>query len=458
MKILAVLLLTTNRPSLAFAPSVRIIRHPLLTVSSTAPVNTNNDADDGETTNPYADPNYPDLEFVNYDDPEYQVDQGTDEYFDNTEEQIELMREDRRRRNDEFQFQTYFAEILHNGDSFKGEWTIYKTSTFLDIPNDTNGLPKLVKAARPLKVVSRGFKTAVESDSAHSVDRERICHEEIAVTDAESDPYKSWQEDIDTDSGFGRHFEDDEDSAMEEDVSSPEAKKTEAEIMSNKYWPEHLSAIDFRGHQGIMCVSNAYTISTALPLGDSSSGRDELDGPFSEYRAEIGINSKLLRFRIKFDYSIKGLERSKRTPPLHLKSLTVCREAREMWPRSGKKRSVADRVNADALFGAPGAEGGLYDPPPVGSEAQAGQYMLLDLDGHATVLFPHQLDQDPKAFDGNGWVFSLDWTPGAMRYQVDRKVRSGTELLGLRTLELSEVQSAYAQQYRPRDGGQDMRQ
>lgn len=54
--------------------------------------------------NPYADPNYPDLEFVNYDDPEYQVDQGQgDEFYDpdSTEAQIEEMREDRRRRNDE---------------------------------------------------------------------------------------------------------------------------------------------------------------------------------------------------------------------------------------------------------------------------------------------------------------------------------------------------------------------
>lgn len=54
-----------------------------------------------EKVNPYADPNYPDLEFVNYDDPEYEVDQG-DEYVavspDTTEEEIEAMREERRRR------------------------------------------------------------------------------------------------------------------------------------------------------------------------------------------------------------------------------------------------------------------------------------------------------------------------------------------------------------------------
>ena len=62
------------------------------------------DDEEEKPENPYADPNYPDLEFVNYDDPEYQVDQGQgDEFFDpeSTEAQIEEMREDRRRRNDE---------------------------------------------------------------------------------------------------------------------------------------------------------------------------------------------------------------------------------------------------------------------------------------------------------------------------------------------------------------------
>ena len=46
----------------------------------------------------------------------------------------------------------------------------------------------------------------------------------------------------------------------------------------------------------------------------------------------------------------------------------------------------------------------------------------------------------------------------AMRYQVDCKVYGGDQLLGLRTLELSQVQSANAEVYRPRDGGENMRQ
>ena len=47
----------------------------------------------------------------------------------------------------------------------------------------------------------------------------------------------------------------------------------------------------------------------------------------------------------------------------------------------------------EALFGAPGAPGGLYDPPPVGSDDQAKQYIKLDFAGHATVLLPYMMDQ-----------------------------------------------------------------
>ena len=118
----------------------------------------------------------------------------------------------------------------------------------------------------------------------------------------------------------------------------------------------------------------------------------------------------------------------------------------------------ADMTKSESLFGTPGAEGGLYDPPPVGSEEQASQYMMVDLEGGATLLFPFLINQDPEAFGGKGWVTSLDWTPYNMRFQVDRKVQSGVKLMELRSLELSEVQSADASTYRPSDGGADMRQ
>lgn len=418
------------------------------------------DDDDGdkeeEAENPYADPNFPDLEFVNYDDPNYQVDQGTgDEFWDPTreatreavEKEVEEMREDRRRRNDEFQFQTYFRDILKNGDEYKGEWTVYKTSTFLDgvpdldtIDNGNIVVPRLVQSPDILKVISGGHKIEVSTDSPYPVDAERIVHEQrIALA------------------------EDFDESPSEASPLSPEAIEMGSEIISNIYWPDPLAASDFRGQQGIMNVGASYTLATAVPLEPSSSSTTPTLGPFAEYRAELGLQSKDLRFRVKFDYSVLEEEKKSDTPPLLLKSLTVCRETRNTWPRSSTAdetyKSSVSRNAEEALFGKAGAEGGLYDPPPIaGGDAQAACYMMLDLEGHATVLFPYRLDQNPDAFDGSGWVTSLDWTPGALRYQADRKVNGGAALLGLRTLELSEVQNVDAETYRPRDGGQDMRQ
>jgi hypothetical protein len=406
------------------------------------------DENEPKKVNPFADPNYPDLEFVDYSDPEYQVDQGTGEEFSDptsTDEEIELMRQDRRRRNDEYQFQTYFSSFLKSGDEYKGEWTVYKTSTFLpSMEMQADGLPRLVKAGKPLKVVSSAYKTTVVTDSPHPTDKERIRHEERAVADSEID---SDDDDDDED--------DDDDNNM---PPSPEAIKTEKEIMKNKYWPEQLAATDFQGQQGTMCVGTAYTIATGVALsGQPLSATCE--GPFKEYRAEIGLQSEELRFRVKFDYSVIEAEvKDSTTPPLHLKSMTVCCETRDMWPLTGKKESVADQTAVDALFGTAGASGGLYDPPPVGSDEQANQYMVLDLPGQATVLFPFKLDQAPEAFGGTGWVTSLDWTPDTMRYQVDRKVKGGVDLMCLRTLEVTEVQGMDADRYRPRDGGEDMRQ
>jgi hypothetical protein len=211
-----------------------------------------------------------------------------------------------------------------------------------------------------------------------------------------------------------------------------------------------------------MCVGQAYTIASGVSLSGEPLTTSTCEGPFKEYRAEVGLQSEELRFRVKFDYSVIEAEMKESTtaspPALHLKSMTVCREARDMWPLSGEQESVADRAAVDALFGAEGASGGLYDPPPVGSDEQAAQYMVLDLKGQATVLFPFKLDQSPEAFGGMGWVTSLDWTPDTMRYQVDRKVKGGVDLMCLRTLEVTEVQGMDADRYRPRDGGEDMRQ
>lgn len=396
----------------------------------------NNDEDETKD-NPYQDPNYPDLEFVDYSNPEYFVDQGMDESYreDDTEEMIEAMREERRRRNDEFQFETYFCETLKNGDEYKGEWTVYTT----DFENlDSNGFPRFKKARNTLKVISKGYKVIVDPHAEWRVDGERIRHEEVAVPDSESDPIIEW---LDVDQASAQQHS----PSKELDKFSKEAEQLNAEIMANTYWPEEMSSFDLRGHQGNMCVGNAYTICTSVKSHD---GPSEYEGPFTELRTELGIQSEHLRLRVKFDYRVDENAKDE-FPPLNLKSMTVCRETLAMWPRECASK---------ALFGAPGATGGLYDPPPVGGEEQYRRYMLLDLEGGATLLFPYTMDQHPDAFDGNGWVTSLDWSPGNIRYQVDRKVPGGKGLMGLRTLELSQVQGSDADRYRPRDGGLDMRQ
>jgi hypothetical protein len=218
--------------------------------------------------------------------------------------------------------------------------------------------------------------------------------------------------------------------------------------------------------------SSAYTICDTVPLikslvNDDADEDSSLVGPFKEYRVELGICANdEARFRIKLDYNVLN-DINKidvlSPPPLHLKTMVVCRESADKWPRSS--------TMARSLFGAPaGAPGGLYDPPIVGGPNRSDQYCQVDLDGSATALFPVIIDQGESNESGEdsdaasdqddriGWVTSLDWTAGGMRYQVDRKVHSGRHLRGLRTLELSEVQGNDADRYRPRDGGQNMRQ
>ncbi|KAG7369252.1 hypothetical protein IV203_031995 [Nitzschia inconspicua] len=422
--------------------------------------NDDDDENDGTTkNNPYQDPNYPDLEFVDYSDPEYQVDQGVgDEFFDptssssssssSTEAQVELMREERRVKNDEFQFETYYKDILKEGQEFKGEWMVYHTSTFTDGETDENGRPRLAKAAGPIKVISRGERVQLEptesdnnnSNSNNDNRNNRLQYQRILH-----------HEKVSSDTGSSNNNDKEEKTTVQ--------LEQEKKSMETKYWPDQLSFADFRGHQGIMCVGNAYTICTATPLSKTDIAELPHEGPFADYRAELGLLSETMRFRIKVDYGVLKSEKDEISlPPLHLRSLTVCRETLGMWPRAENYQSAMETMTREALWGPRGAHGGLYDPPPVGSEAQASQYLLLDLEGRATVLLPYLMDQDPEAHPDSGWVISLDWAPGRQRYQVDRKTNGGKGLLGLRTLELSEVQSADADTYRPRDGGRNMRQ
>jgi hypothetical protein len=218
------------------------LRRPGSSWFSSSSSNTENDDDaNSNSVNPYADPNYPDLEFVNYDDPEYSAGQdGEDDYLDgslNTEEQVEAMREERRRRNDEYQFQTYWTSIWGAGDvEYKGEWTVYYSNTFFpevdddgtdDATSDEDGLlPRLIQASEaPLSVISRATKELVDSDTvgAYPVDAERI-----------------------------RHTERLEQPMGDAELALAGTDETERHVLRQTYWPEQLAATDFRGPQGIM--------------------------------------------------------------------------------------------------------------------------------------------------------------------------------------------------------------
>lgn len=437
-------LFASNKGVFAFSPS----HCRAFGVSKTAQTQTGvltsfaaakDEEEDESPFNPYADPNYPELEFVNYDDPEYAVDQG-DEFFaastkDTTEEEVEAMREERRRRNDEYQFETYHAECLKSGEEFKGEWTVYRTSTFMGV-DEEGARPRFKKEENVLNVVSTGkkiFLEAPEDGFEFRVDGERIVHEERLAVQADFEEDEEWEAVL----------------AASKDLEDGH------EVVSKTYVPKEMNSFDFRGPAGIMCVGNCYTVSDVVPLKDGNG--DSYEGPWKEYRSEIGMQYKRMRFRVKWDYRVKDYEMDQEHPPLHLHSIIVCRETRERWPRYMTNKNVDESVG-EKLFGAPGAQGGLFDPPPVGGEDQAMKYMKIDLEGGATILFPHQIDQDPEAHDGNGWVKTLDWSPGMLRYQADKKIKGGKEVRGLRTLELTEIRAADAERWRPNDDGTDMRQ
>lgn len=208
--------------------------------SSSSSSDGENEEESKRNVNPYADPNYPDLEFVNYDDPEYAAGQGDDEYYDSsvspmsTDEEIEAMREDRRRRNDEYQFQTYWTNVWGAGKvEYKGEWTVYYSSKFFpevdDSPNNDlndDDMPRLIQASdAPLSVISSASKEFMEADEGYDnpVDFERILHAqrlEQMMGDAE--------------------------------LAAAGTDETEQGVLRQTYWPQQLAAKDFRGAPGIM--------------------------------------------------------------------------------------------------------------------------------------------------------------------------------------------------------------
>lgn len=339
---------------------------------------------------------YPDLEFVDYSDPEYRADQGiADDDLEITKssteedlEKIEEMRESRRKRNDEFQYETYFQK--HGSQKYHGEWTVYKV-----MYGDESEMPGLAQAKHILKVISSAKKVIDNPDAPNRLDGEYIEHSLELSSDDESNDYKT----------FGT-------SILEQCQTSP----------------SKLRASEFRGPQGIMCVGATYTL---------CKGEDN-----GVLKTEIGIHSDNLRFVVKLIY---GEEKS-------LQTMIVCRERssdgslENNWPVS----DVYDENTDVALYGPAGAENGLYDPPPVGTPEN---YLSLDMQGGASLLIPFKLSATD---DNSSYVTSLDWSPGRMRYQVDRKTLS--DGMSLKTLELCEVEKASSEKYRPTDGGENMRQ
>jgi hypothetical protein len=455
--------------------------------------------------NPYADPNYPDLEFVDYSDPEYSADAGADIWLDSPTSSddassenaaldaaaIEGMREERRRRNDEYQFQSFYKECCLDGAEYYGEWTCYQVNMVSGSQGASQGsggddgfVPQLRQWRNTIPVISQAQKYTIEgtAEAAESIQDDNY----HSPTDMErikfvSRVFEELSLDLDTDDST--------------DASTPQSM--EDKWVQQSYCPSPLQPRNFRGADGIMCVGNAYTLSTATPMssqGSDSSAKtvdSKTTGPFSDYRVELGMQVDSIRFRVQLTYALANANSKSASSAdstssssrsgsdglndatLYLNTLIVARERQGTWPRSTTPDTIRTREEQEiqqALFGPMGAPGGLYDPPPLGSPDHAPYYLFIDLPGQASILFPYLLLQDSSASSesesssgstpkvNGGWVTSLDWTPGKMRYQVDRKVHGGSGLLNLRTLELSQVQSMDAEQYRPRDGGQNMRQ
>jgi hypothetical protein len=226
--------------------------------------------DDNETPafNPYADPNYPDLEFVNYDDPEYSIDRSLSAAEADIEDEslLEQMREERRVANDEYQYNTYWHTVWNAGlSTYRGEWTVYYSSNFFpqfdeedDDDKETeeenaNGLPRLIQLSdAPLTVISRATRQSIPTTTTSpTTTDDKVLSENSYITHVEE-----------LEQGMG-----DVDLAM-----AGGADDVEQKVVSQTYWPTQLSQADFRGHQGIMicgkyvlvCVSKIFLSTSSL--------------------------------------------------------------------------------------------------------------------------------------------------------------------------------------------------
>lgn len=177
-------------------------------------------------------------EIFDYANSPYSVDQGTDEFPLSSvtdEVAIEEMREDRRRRNDEFQFETFSAATKK---TFYGLWS--------EIPIPSDSIPGATPSPSPspLRVVSRVTR-----------DGDVLSSSEMVIVDPDLDG-----------------------------VPAPIESRT---------FPPSLRQLDFRGDQGNMIVANAYTVcrsDTNSAVGPHKKLNIEIAITYSELRLRLKVN------------------------------------------------------------------------------------------------------------------------------------------------------------------------
>jgi len=358
-------------------------------------------------------------EIFDYENAPYAIDQGGYDEFPlpdgvepTDEEAIEAMRESRRERNDQFQFETFWG-LVGGGDEWKGRWEV------VDVAHDGSGSPPtLSPRKKQIYVTSRVRRE--EKDGTFDMSKgSRLLREETVVSDPKGD---------------NEHLRDTDEERGADMTSIPSAAADLSEFTPSPF--PSLEQLDFRGEAGNMVVANAYTVCSTVPEGN--------DGPLKSFNVELGLVYGEIRLRLRLHYAAKG-----DCGDLLLGTVVMCRDRRDRWPSERER----------AFMGPAGAPGGLYDPPPIGEEDQT-KYMLVEFDGYTSSLFPYVISQAEDVDGENshrGVVASIDWSPGRMRYQVDRKMQFGRHVKHLRTLELSEVQVDDAERLRPKNPD-DMRQ
>jgi hypothetical protein len=204
--------------------------------------------EDGEydaSSNPYADPNYPELEFVNYDDPEYAIDRSLSSTEATIEDEalLEQMREERRIANDEYQYNSYWHTVWNAGlSTYHGEWTVYYSSNFFPQLDDDDDVEDISASSSNVDTPSK-LPRLIQSSDAPLTMLSRAILQNTTTSDRNVLSYDSYITHVeDLEQGMG-----DIDLAM-----AGGADELEQNVVSQTYWPSKLSQSDFRGHQGIM--------------------------------------------------------------------------------------------------------------------------------------------------------------------------------------------------------------